>query len=183
MADSQEKQNLQGTQAPQPMGIPSVAGVKKKPANVMFIVFAVLVLGAAIAFGYWQKHHKTEAEGPGKDSGRLFSGQVLTLPPIAKIEPPAPLVKPESVIEKSTEPEPILEPIVPLEKNPTLTPLVPAAPSEPPPPTLEEKRNMAKMMGEAATITDSLEDGAKKGLATSLQEEMGNSSSGGYNCR
>lgn len=167
------------------LGIPSVAAKKRNGSqfkNILLFVLLIFFIVAAVGFGVYQKRSSKEAQEAKQESvGRTFSSKVLTLPPIAaiqpvetpKIEPPAtPKEEKEEKTVKEAESKVITAPPPLVQPNgygfngqPQEREL-----------TLEEKRNLAPMMGEGIKEIGS---GEEKGLAQSFREEGYNSGTNG----
>lgn len=112
---------------------------------------------------------------------QCFPGCTLTLPPLSQIQPPEPQPAPV-VIKESAEPKPeresglIQEPPAIQMRQTGNGPMVNST-KEKPEPTLAEKRNMAPMMAESASLKDAdVDDG--KGLASTLRDEGFDSGTG-----
>lgn len=190
----QIKPQQENNSAPKEVGIASVAGTKKHSGSdltliLMFLLAAVLVTG--VAFGFYQKsQNASKASTQQETVTRTFSGKALTVPPLSEISPPEPPPvieepKAEEKPETAKAPEPKFEPEPIIAQPPQITPAMQNtgldSKEEKREPTLEEKRNMAPMMGESSTITNDTE-GRGKGLAATFREEgyaSGAGSSGG----
>lgn len=170
---------------PAEIGIPSVAGKKTSPAknrNLALMAALVVLMLVCIAFGFYQKHSARNAPPKQQEQAApMFSGRTLTLPPLSQIQPPEPQPAPV-VIKESAEPKPekesglIQEPPAIQMRQTGNGPMVNGT-KEKPEPTLAEKRNMAPMMAESASLKDAdVDDG--KGLASTLRDEGFDSGTG-----
>lgn len=170
---------------PAEIGIPSVAGKKTSPAknrNLALMAALVVLMLVCIAFGFYQKHSARNAPPKQQEQATpMFSGRTLTLPPLSQIQPPEPQPAPV-VIKESAEPKPekesglIQEPPAIQMRQTGNGPMVNGT-KEKPEPTLAEKRNMAPMMAESASLKDAdVDDG--KGLASTLRDEGFDSGTG-----
>ena len=170
---------------PAEIGIPSVAGKKSSPAknrNLALMAALVVLMLVCIAFGFYHKHSARNAPPKQQEQATpMFSGRTLTLPPLSQIQPPEPQPAPV-VIKESAEPKPEREsgliqepPAIQMRQTGTV-PMVNST-KEKPEPTLAEKRNMAPMMAESASLKDAdVDDG--KGLASTLRDEGFDSGTG-----
>ena len=168
------------------LGIPSVAAKKTSSSqlkNFLLFGFLILCILAAVSFGLYQKKHfkQTEQEKERETPTRFFSSKALTLPPIAAIEPiepPKTEPLPKEKEEKKEEPAKETPAVIVTPPTPLVQPSGHGFNGEPKEKelTLEEKRNLAPMMGEG--IKD-ISSGEEKGLAQSFREEGYNSGSGG----
>lgn len=170
---------------PAEIGIPSVAGKKSSPAknrNLALMAALVVLMLVCIAFGFYHKHSARNAPPKQQEQATpMFSGRTLTLPPLSQIQPPEPQPAPV-VIKESAEPKPeresglIQEPPAIQMRQTGNGPMVNST-KEKPEPTLAEKRNMAPMMAESASLKDAdVDDG--KGLASTLRDEGFDSGTG-----
>lgn len=170
---------------PAEIGIPSVAGKKSSPAknrNLALMTALVVLMLVCIAFGFYHKHSARNAPPKQQEQATpMFSGRTLTLPPLSAIQPPEPQPAPV-VIKESAEPKPekesglIQEPPAIQMRQTGNGPMVNST-KEKPEPTLAEKRNMAPMMAESASLKDAdVDDG--KGLASTLRDEGFDSGTG-----
>lgn len=170
---------------PAEIGIPSVAGKKSSPAknrNLALMTALVVLMLVCIAFGFYHKHSARNAPPKQQEQATpMFSGRTLTLPPLSQIQPPEPQPAPV-VIKESAEPKPekesglIQEPPAIQMRQTGNGPMVNST-KEKPEPTLAEKRNMAPMMAESASLKDAdVDDG--KGLASTLRDEGFDSGTG-----
>lgn len=170
---------------PAEIGIPSVAGKKSSPAknrNLALMAALVVLMLVCIAFGFYHKHSARNAPPKQQEQATpMFSGRTLTLPPLSQIQPPEPQPAPV-VIKESAEPKPeresglIQEPPAIQMRQTGNGPMVNST-KEKPEPTLVEKRNMAPMMAESASLKDAdVDDG--KGLASTLRDEGFDSGTG-----
>ena len=170
---------------PAEIGIPSVAGKKSSPAknrNLALMAALVVLMLVCIAFGFYHKHSARNAPPKQQEQATsMFSGRTLTLPPLSQVQPPEPQPAPV-VIKESAEPKPesesglIQEPPAIQMRQTGNGPMVNST-KEKPEPTLAEKRNMAPMMAESASLKDAdVDDG--KGLASSLRDEGFDSGTG-----
>mgnify|MGYP001661686828 FL=1 len=170
---------------PAEIGIPSVAGKKSSPAknrNLALMAALVVLMLVCIAFGFYHKHSARNAPPNQQEQATpMFSGRTLTLPPLSQIQPPEPQPAPV-VIKESAEPKPeresglIQEPPAIQMRQTGNGPMVNST-KEKPEPTLAEKRNMAPMMAESASLKDAdVDDG--KGLASTLRDEGFDSGTG-----
>lgn len=170
---------------PAEIGIPSVAGKKSSPAknrNLALMAALVVLMLVCIAFGFYHKHSARNAPPKQQEQATpMFSGRTLTLPPLSQIQPPEPQPAPV-VIKESAEPKPekesglIQEPPAIQMRQTGNGPMVNST-KEKPEPTLAEKRNMAPMMAESASLKDAdVDDG--KGLASTLRNEGFDSGTG-----
>lgn len=170
---------------PAEIGIPSVAGKKSSPAknrNLALMAALVVLMLVCIAFGFYHKHSARNAPPKQQEQAApMFSGRTLTLPPLSQIQPPEPQPAPV-VIKESAEPKPeresglIQEPPAIQMRQTGNGPMVNST-KEKPEPTLAEKRNMAPMMAESASLKDAdVDDG--KGLASTLRDEGFDSGTG-----
>ena len=170
---------------PAEIGIPSVAGTKSSPAknrNLALMAALVVLMLVCIAFGFYHKHSARNAPPKQQEQATsMFSGRTLTLPPLSQIQPPEPQPAPV-VIKESAEPKPeresglIQEPPAIQMRQTGNGPMVNST-KEKPEPTLAEKRNMAPMMAESASLKDAdVDDG--KGLASTLRDEGFDSGTG-----
>lgn len=170
---------------PAKIGIPSVAGKKSSPAknrNLALMAALVVLMLVCIAFGFYHKHSARNAPPKQQEQATsMFSGRTLTLPPLSQIQPPEPQPAPV-VIKESAEPKPeresglIQEPPAIQMRQTGNGPMVNST-KEKPEPTLAEKRNMAPMMAESASLKDAdVDDG--KGLASTLRDEGFDSGTG-----
>lgn len=170
---------------PAEIGIPSVAGKKSSPAknrNLALMAALVVLMLVCIAFGFYHKHSARNAPPKQQEQATpIFSGRTLTLPPLSQIQPPEPQPAPV-VIKESAEPKPekesglIQEPPAIQMRQTGNGPMVNST-KEKPEPTLAEKRNMAPMMAESASLKDAdVDDG--KGLASTLRDEGFDSGTG-----
>lgn len=172
---------------PAEIGIPSVAGKKSSPAknrNLALMAALVVLMLVCIAFGFYHKHSARNAPPKQQEQEQatpMFSGRTLTLPPLSQIQPPEPQPAPV-VIKESAEPKPekefglIQEPPAIQMRQTGNGPMVNST-KEKPEPTLAEKRNMAPMMAESASLKDAnVDDG--KGLASTLRDEGFDSGTG-----
>lgn len=170
---------------PAEIGIPSVAGKKSSPAknrNLALMAALVVLMLVCIAFGFYHKHFARNAPPKQQEQATpMFSGRTLTLPPLSQIQPPEPQPAPV-VIKESAEPKPeresglIQEPPAIQMRQTGNGPMVNST-KEKPEPTLAEKRNMAPMMAESASLKDAdVDDG--KGLASTLRDEGFDSGTG-----
>lgn len=170
---------------PAEIGIPSVAGKKSSPAknrNLALMAALVVLMLVCIAFGFYHKHSARNAPPKQQEQATsMFSGRTLTLPPLSQIQPPEPQPAPV-VIKESAEPKPeresglIQEPPAIQMRQTGNGPMVNST-KEKPEPTLAEKRNMAPMMAETASLKDAdVDDG--KGLASTLRDEGFDSGTG-----
>ncbi len=170
---------------PAEIGIPSVAGKKSSPAknrNLALMAALVVLMLVCIAFGFYHKHSARNAPPKQQEQATpMFSGRTLTLPPLSQIQPPEPQPAPV-VIKESAEPKPeresglIPEPPAIQMRQTGNGPMVNST-KEKPEPTLAEKRNMAPMMAESASLKDAdVDDG--KGLASTLRDEGFDSGTG-----
>lgn len=170
---------------PAEIGIPSVAGKKSSPAknrNLALMAALVVLMLVCIAFGFYHKHSARNAPPKQQEQAApMFSGRTLTLPPLSQIQPPEPQPAPV-VIKESAEPKPekesglIQEPPAIQMRQTGNGPMVNGT-KEKPEPTLAEKRNMAPMMAESASLKDAdVNDG--KGLASTLRDEGFDSGTG-----
>ena len=170
---------------PAEIGIPSVAGKKSSPAknrNLALMAALVVLMLVCIAFGFYHKHSARNAPPKQQEQATpMFSGRTLTLPPLSQIQPPEPQPAPV-VIKESAEPKPeresglIQEPPAIQMRQTGNGPMVNRT-KETPEPTLAEKRNMAPMMAESASLKDAdVDDG--KGLASTLRDEGFDSGTG-----
>lgn len=162
---------------PAEIGIPSVAGKKTSPTknrNLALMAALVVLMLVCIAFGFYQKHSARNAPPKQQEQATpMLSGRTLTLPPLSQIQPPEP--QPAPVVIKETEPKPekesrlIQEPPA-IQMRQTGNGQMVNSTKEKPEPTLAEKRNMAPMMAESASLKDAnVDDG--KGLASTLRDE------------
>lgn len=170
---------------PAEIGIPSVAGKKSSPAknrNLALMAALVVLMLVCIAFGFYHKHSARNAPPKQQEQATpMFSGRTLTLPPLSQIQPPEPQPAPV-VIKESAEPKPEKESGL-IQESPAIQmrqtgngPMVNST-KEKPEPTLAEKRNMAPMMAESASLKDAnVDDG--KGLASTLRDEGFDSGTG-----
>lgn len=169
---------------PAEIGIPSVAGKKTSPTknrNLALMAALVVLMLVCIAFGFYQKHSARNAPPKQQEQATpMLSGRTLTLPPLSQIQPPEP--QPAPVVIKETEPKPekesglIQEPPAIQMRQTGNGPMVNST-KEKPEPTLAEKRNMAPMMAESASLKDAdVDDG--KGLASTLRDEGFDSGTG-----
>lgn len=185
MSENTTPQIPSSPSSPAEIGIPSVAGKKSsstKNRNLALMGALVVLMLICIAFGFYQKHSSRNAPPKRQEqSSPMISGRSLTLPPLSHIQPPEPPPNPV-VIKETTESKPEQEteliqtsPAIQIQQganNPMLN-----SSKEKPEPTLAEKRNMAPMMAEAASLKDSeIDDG--KGLASTLRNEGFESGSG-----
>ena len=170
---------------PAEIGIPSVAGKKSSPAknrNLALMAALVVLMLVCIAFGFYHKHSARNAPPKQQEQATpMFSGRTLTLPPLSQIQPTEPQPAPV-VIKESAEPKPeresglIQEPPAIQMRQTGNGPMVNST-KEKPEPTLAEKRNMAPMMAESASLKDAdVDDG--KGLASTLRDEGFDSGTG-----
>ena len=170
---------------PAEIGIPSVAGKKSSPAknrNLALMAALVVLMLVCIAFGFYHKHSARNAPPKQQEQATpMFSGRTFTLPPLSQIQPPEPQPAPV-VIKESAEPKPeresglIQEPPAIQMRQTGNGPMVNST-KEKPEPTLAEKRNMAPMMAESASLKDAdVDDG--KGLASTLRDEGFDSGTG-----
>ena len=170
---------------PAEIGIPSVAGKKSSPAknrNLALMAALVVLMLVCIAFGFYHKHSARNAPPKQQEQATpMFSGRTLTLPPLSQIQPPEPQPAPV-VIKESAEPKPeresglIQDPPAIQMRQTGNGPMVNST-KEKPEPTLAEKRNMAPMMAESASLKDAdVDDG--KGLASTLRDEGFDSGTG-----
>lgn len=170
---------------PAEIGIPSVAGKKSSPAknrNLALMAALVVLMLVCIAFGFYHKHSARNAPPKQQEQATpMFSGRTLTLAPLSQIQPPEPQPAPV-VIKESAEPKPeresglIQEPPAIQMRQTGNGPMVNST-KEKPEPTLAEKRNMAPMMAESASLKDAdVDDG--KGLASTLRDEGFDSGTG-----
>lgn len=170
---------------PAEIGIPSVAGKKSSPAknrNLALMAALVVLMLVCIAFGFYHKHSARNAPPKQQEQATpMFSGRTLTLPPLSQIQTPEPQPAPV-VIKESAEPKPeresglIPEPPAIQMRQTGNGPMVNST-KEKPEPTLAEKRNMAPMMAESASLKDAdVDDG--KGLASTLRDEGFDSGTG-----
>jgi len=170
---------------PAEIGIPSVAGKKTSPTknrNLALMAALVVLMLVCIAFGFYHKHSARNAPPKQQEQATpMFSGRTLTLPPLSQIQPPEPQPAPV-VIKESAEPKPekesglIQEPPAIQMRQTGNGPMVNST-KEKPEPTLAEKRNMAPMMAESASLKDAdVDDG--KGLASTLRDEGFDSGTG-----
>ena len=170
---------------PAEIGIPSVAGKKSSPAknrNLALMAALVVLMLVFIAFGFYPKNLARNAPPKQQEQATsMFSGRTLTLPPLSQIQPPEPQPAPV-VIKESAEPKPeresglIQEPPAIQMRQTGNGPMVNST-KEKPEPTLAEKRNMAPMMAESASLKDAdVDDG--KGLASTLRDEGFDSGTG-----
>lgn len=190
----QIKPQQENDNTPKEVGIASVAGTKKRSGSDLTLFLMVLLatmLVAGIAFGFYQKSQKASKASAQQESVTLsFSSKALTVPPLSEISPPEPLPvieepKAEEKPKIAKAPEAKFEPEPIIAQPPQITPATQnsglGTKEEKREPTLEEKRNMAPMMGESSTITTDT-DGKGKGLAATFREEgyaSGAGSSGG----
>ena len=169
---------------PAEIGIPSVAGKKTSPTknrNLALMAALVVLMLVCIAFGFYQKHSARNAPPKQQEQATpMLSGRTLTLPPLSQIQPPEP--QPAPVVIKETEPKPekesrlIQEPPA-IQMRQTGNGQMVNSTKEKPEPTLAEKRNMAPMMAESASLKDAnVDDG--KGLASTLRDEGFDSGTG-----
>lgn len=169
---------------PAEIGIPSVAGKKTSPSknrNLALMAALVVLMLVCIAFGFYQKHSARNAPPKQQEQATpMLSGRTLTLPPLSQIQPPEP--QPAPVVIKETEPKPekesrlIQEPPA-IQMRQTGNGQMVNSTKEKPEPTLAEKRNMAPMMAESASLKDAnVDDG--KGLASTLRDEGFDSGTG-----
>lgn len=175
MTDTTNKPNGTEAEKTESLGIPSVAARKQNNSRVgtFSALLLILVLLIVIGFGFYQKNKTNSKPDDKPQVERGFSSKSLTLLPLSEIQP---IEEPKPVIK---EPEP--QPVQLQQPEPQIVPLsVPdrslAMKEEKKEPTLEEKRNMAPMMGQANSIASDTET---KGLAASFREEGYNSGQGG----
>lgn len=177
MTDKNNKPNEAEDEKTESIGIPSVAARKRNTSKIgtFSALLLILVLLIIIGFGFYQKNKSGSKQDEKPQVERSFSSKALTLLPLSEIQP---IEEPKPVIKHEPEPQHQVQLQQP---EPQIVPLsVPdqslAMKEEKKEPTLEEKRNMAPMMGQANSIASDTET---KGLAASFREEGYNSGQGG----